>query len=267
MRIEELDIRGFGRLRDFKITLAPRVTVILGENETGKSTVHRVIRAALYGLDAGGQGRPVERSDWARWTPWTAGPYGFAMTLVEDSGRRLRIAARLDSREQRIQVFEVGAADITDELRVGRLVAPGQHILGIDEAVFCATSWLGDDGLRLGAPESASQRARSLQEAVERLADSGQSTTAAEATTRLRDALDRVGSERRAQSPLGVATNKLRHLSSEIESARRRLEAFAGEQERLLQLEALATSARNEQLNSERSWLIGRLAALGRRAH
>ncbi len=263
MRIESVDVRGFGQLRDLVVAFHPRVTVILGDNEAGKSTVHRVIRAALYGLDAGGQGRAVERSDWARWVPWAGGPYGFAVTLVTDSGSRLRIAARLDKREQRVQVFEVGGGDVTADMRQGKLIVPGLHLLGIDEAVFCATAWLGEDGLRLGAPDAAAQRAQELQEAVERLADSGKNTTTTEAVGRLRDALERVGSERRSQSPLGVAAARQRQLEKEIEAARRRVEAYAADQAQLRYLEQAAELAQQRQRDSERAWLVGRLAALG----
>ena len=37
MRLERVEILGFGRLRDLRIDLAPRITVVLGENEAGKS--------------------------------------------------------------------------------------------------------------------------------------------------------------------------------------------------------------------------------------
>ncbi|MGA9112754.1 MAG: ATP-binding protein, partial [Candidatus Dormiibacterota bacterium] len=64
MRLERLEVTGFGRLRQRRFDFGERITVVLGPNESGKSTLHRAIRAALYGLDAGGPGRPRERSDW-----------------------------------------------------------------------------------------------------------------------------------------------------------------------------------------------------------
>jgi DNA repair exonuclease SbcCD ATPase subunit len=69
MILERLEITGFGCLHDVSEELHPRVTVITGRNESGKSTLLRAVRAALYGIDAGGQGRAVDRSDWARFEP------------------------------------------------------------------------------------------------------------------------------------------------------------------------------------------------------
>jgi DNA repair protein SbcC/Rad50 len=267
MILERLDITGFGCLHDLSEELHPRVSVIVGRNESGKSTLLRAVRAALYGIDAGGQGRAVDRSDWARFEPWTRGGYGLALTYKLDDGRRIRVARRLDTREQSVQVLELGGSELTDELRNGRAVTPGRFHLGIDESVFCATAWLGDDGLRIDAPQAARQRAGQLQEAIERLADTRRGVTAAQALGRLREAMDRVGSERRATSPLGVATSRLRALEGVLADARTRLSAVALDQERLAGLEAILAAESERWVDAERARLAGRLTdAADRRA-
>jgi exonuclease SbcC len=260
MILERLEITGFGCLRDLSEELHPRVTVIAGRNESGKSTLLRAVRAALYGIDAGGQGRPVDRSDWARFEPWERGSYGLALTYKLDDGRRIRVARRLDTREQSVQVLELGGSELTDELRSGRAVTPGRFHLGIDEAVFCATAWLGDDGLRIDAPEAARQRAGQLQEAIERLADTRRGVTAAQALGRLREAMDRVGSERRGTSPLGVATLRLRSLETTLADARTRLASVALDQERLADLDMMFADETERWVAAERARLAGRLA-------
>ncbi len=223
MRLERCEIGGFGRLRDVELEFHPRLTVILGENESGKSTLQRALRAALYGLDAGGPGRPTDRSDWARWTPWSGAAYSIVLSYALDDGRRLRVARRLEQREHTCQVQEIGGGDVTAEVRVGRVVTPGLVHLGIDEAVFCASACVAEDGLRLGAADTPGARAAEVQEAIERLADSGEATTAAQALAAINDAITRVGSERRSGSPLGRAINRLRQLDVQVDDARRRL--------------------------------------------
>jgi DNA repair protein SbcC/Rad50 len=265
MILERLEITGFGSLHDLSIDLHPRVTVITGRNESGKSTLLRAVRGALYGIDAGGQGRAVDRSDWARYEPWTRGGYGLALTYKLDDGRRIRVARRLDTREQSVQVLELGGSELTDELRSGRAVTPGRFHLGIDETVFCATAWLGDDGLRIDAPESARQRAGQLQEAIERLADTRRGVTAAQALVRIREAMDRVGSERRTASPLGVATARLRTLDRIIAEARTRLAAVAVDQERLAILDATLATETEHWVAAERARIAGRLAEVAAR--
>ena len=223
------------------------------------------MRGALYGIDAGGQGRAVDRSDWARYEPWTRGGYGLALTYKLDDGRRIRVARRLDTREQSVQVLELGGSELTDELRSGRSVTPGRFHLGIDEAVFCATAWLSDDGLRIDAPESARQRAGQLQEAIERLADTRRGVTAAQALVRIREAMDRVGSERRSASPLGVASARLRNLDRSLADARTRLAAVAVDQERLAVLDATHATETQHWVTAERARLAGRLSEVADR--
>jgi DNA repair exonuclease SbcCD ATPase subunit len=262
MRLERLEIGGFGRLRDLVLDFAPRITVLLGENESGKSTVHRALRAALYGLDAGGPGRPTDRSDWVRWAPWSGDGYSLALTYQLAGGRRLRMARRLEQRGQVCQLHEIGGGEVTAEVRIGRAVVPGSIHLGIDEAVFCASACVGEDALRLGATDTPAGRAGEVQEAIERLADSGEQTTAAQAIAAINDAIARVGSERRSASPLGHAVNRLRQLEVQVDDARRRLRSLASEEERLRSLEAAAQSADERRQDSERRWLVGRLAAI-----
>jgi exonuclease SbcC len=262
MKLDRLEIGGFGRLHDFEVDFHPRITVLLGENESGKSTVHRALRAALYGLDAGGPGRPTDRSDWVRWTPWSGQGYSLVLTYELAGGRRLRVARRLEQRDHTCQVHEIGGGDVTAEVRVGRVVVPGSIHLGIDEAVFCASACVGEEALRLGAADTAAVHAVEVQEAIERLADSGEQTTAAQAIAAIDEAIARVGSERRSASPLGRAVNRLRQLDVQVDEARRRLRSLAAEEERLRSLEAEAQSADTRRRDAERRWLLGRLAAI-----
>jgi hypothetical protein len=263
MRLERLEVTGFGRLRQRRFDFGERITVVLGPNESGKSTLHRAIRAALYGLEAGGPGRPRERSDWARWLPWAPGRFGLTLTYRLDGGRRLRVAQSFDRDRVQAQVQELGGGDVTQQFRMGRTVCPGRFHLGVDEAVFCAAAWLGEEGLYLSAPEAAPQQAGRLREALERLVDAGaEGTTAAEALKRLGDALQRVGSERRTTSPLGVAIAQARRLEAEIDAAQQRLASFAGEEERLRELEAEARLATETALQAQRDWIRGRIGQL-----
>jgi recombinational DNA repair ATPase RecF len=262
MRLERLEISGFGRLDDLCLDLSPQITVVLGANESGKSTVHRAVRAALYGIDAGGQGRAAQRSEWARWRPWEGNRYGVVLTYNLADGRRFRVARRLEQREERVQVQELGGRDVTDALRSGRIVTPGLHHLGIDEAVFAASASIGEEGLETSAPDGPSARAESLQEAIERLADAAGRATAAEALGRLRQAMDRVGTENRSKSPLGLAGQRLHAVEEELARARERVLALASEEQRREELEGMAAAAEERCAEVERAWLEGRLAQL-----
>ncbi|WP_375102558.1 AAA family ATPase [Paenibacillus sp. RS8] len=59
MRIEHLQIHGFGRLHNREIDLSEGVTILYGRNEAGKSTTLQFIRSMLFGIPS--RGNPTER--------------------------------------------------------------------------------------------------------------------------------------------------------------------------------------------------------------
>lgn len=266
MRLEHLQIGGFGCLEGTAVDFAPGLTVVLGTNEAGKSTVLWAIRAALYGLDAGGQGRPVAGSPWARWRPWTGRRYDLTLVYQLRDGRRFRVARRFDEREQPTQVLELGGRDVTDEMRRGRSVVPAAVHLGIDEPVFSATAWLGEAGLDPQDADTPWGRADHLRETIERLADSASRATAAEALERLRRAMDRVGTEQRSKTPLGRASLRLAEVERQLAQARSIADRLAAEQDRLLALDQEAAEAEERRDRAEVAWLLARLADIRWRA-
>lgn len=90
MRIRRADIAGFGRLRDLNIDFGPGVTLILGPNETGKTTLLYALAQTLFG-------KPSQRSAFPELTPWAGG--AFAATLdLEHDGARFRVRRRFDDK-------------------------------------------------------------------------------------------------------------------------------------------------------------------------
>ena len=50
MRIESLHIDKFGKLRAFDLAFPEGLTIVRGDNESGKTTILAFLRAMLYGL-------------------------------------------------------------------------------------------------------------------------------------------------------------------------------------------------------------------------
>ena len=81
MRIERIHIDGFGRLANAYWELPTGLTVFLGENEAGKSTLLNAIRALLFGFESTRNGRV--------WYPALAGGRrGGSLTLLDRDGGR-----------------------------------------------------------------------------------------------------------------------------------------------------------------------------------
>nr|MBA2633909.1 AAA family ATPase [Chloroflexota bacterium] len=81
MRIERLEIGGFGRFANVGWELGPGLTLMLGENEAGKTTLLNALRAILFGFGSSRDGRA--------WYPALAGGRrGGRMTLLTAAGER-----------------------------------------------------------------------------------------------------------------------------------------------------------------------------------
>jgi len=87
MRIDGWHADGFGILKDFdQADLEPGVTVLLGENEAGKSTLLAFVRAMLFGFP---DGRSKERS----YPPLLGGRHGGKL-LLRDRNQGLWVVER-----------------------------------------------------------------------------------------------------------------------------------------------------------------------------
>ncbi|MEO8245834.1 MAG: AAA family ATPase [Chloroflexota bacterium] len=81
MRIERIELDGFGRFSGAGWDLGPGLTVVLGANEAGKTTLLNGIRALLFGFEATRDGRT--------WYPaFAGGRRGGRLALVTSAGER-----------------------------------------------------------------------------------------------------------------------------------------------------------------------------------
>jgi uncharacterized protein YhaN len=110
MRIESIDIRGFGCLRDMSIHFPPdRAVLVIDENEAGKSTLASAIVAGLCGIPTRrAQGEAIKLLDVHK--PWDGGPYGLRM-VVNAAGRRYII-----ERDFSKSAFAVRSADTNRDI-------------------------------------------------------------------------------------------------------------------------------------------------------
>lgn len=79
MRIEHLQIHGFGRLHNREIELSEGVTILYGRNEAGKSTTLQFIRSMLFGIPS--RGNPTERYE-----PMQGGLHGGILKARDSNG-------------------------------------------------------------------------------------------------------------------------------------------------------------------------------------
>jgi uncharacterized protein YhaN len=242
MRIERIEIDGFGRFHDAHWALDDGLTVLLGANEAGKTTLLNGLRALLFGFEptrdgrtwypalAGGRrgGRLVLRT--AQEERWTVERHG-------DRGGAGALAVRAPNGNQ-------GGQETLDRLLHGADAGLFRNIFAFGLGELQTFDTLSTDGVRgriYGAGAGLG------------------GTSAVDLESRLRQAQDAIFKPR-GQRPLNVLLTRIEGLQREIaDLARQPEEHAAAHRERAELLERTATL--RAELRSWRERLI-RLANL-----
>ena len=219
MRIRKVTAHAFGPLVAETMEFADGMTVIVGDNESAKSTWHAAIFAACCGRRRG-RGRP--REDEQHFIdlhkPWDHGDWLVSAEVVLDDGRRIEmrqdLAGMVDCHAKDLDVGEDVSAQVMND------GAPdGSRWLGLDRSSFRATACVEQAQLLRVLGE-----ADGLQEHLQRAASAaGTDRTAAaaldliEAFERERVGLDRANSTR----PLRRALDEARQAEDDLVGARR----------------------------------------------
>lgn len=138
MIIKKINIVSFGTLRDFSAELSDGINIILGANESGKSTILAFIRFIFYGLPSRRSEDGVLEHD--RALSWQDGVAEGSIEIECGKGsfRIERRGIRADNRDgysEKCQIIDLstGSAVLKGEV-------PGQYFFGVPSGVYDSTS-------------------------------------------------------------------------------------------------------------------------------
>ncbi len=224
MRIRKVTAHAFGPLGDETLEFADEMTVIVGDNESAKSSWHAAIYAAVCGRRRA-RGRP--REDEQRFIdlhkPWHGDDWLVSAEIVLDDGRRIELrqdlAGKIDCHAKDLVV----GADVSAEV-MNDGVPDGSRWLGLDRSSFMATACV-EQAQVLRVLDGAG----GLQQQLQRAADTAGADTTAAAALRLIDDFERerVGSERlNSTKPLRQAMDLVRDSQEHLNAARNAHEEY-----------------------------------------
>ncbi len=159
--IEEINIKAFGKLKDFKLNLGSGLNVVYGRNESGKSTVQLFIKAMFYGLPSRKKsGEYLKDRD--RAIPWDNTFAEGSLRLKADN-RCIEIYRRFGKTAagDRLEVCDGVTGEKIPEYSDLSL---GEALLGIPCEVFEKTLWVNRSGVAInGKSEELSAKLINLQ--------------------------------------------------------------------------------------------------------
>ena len=84
LRIENIKVNSFGKLKNKDINLSNGINLIYGKNEAGKSTLLKFIQNIFYGTSKNKKGKNF--SDFDLYKPWEEEEFSGKITYKLDSG-------------------------------------------------------------------------------------------------------------------------------------------------------------------------------------
>lgn len=206
MKIKNLKINGFGKIKDKEISLTEGINVIYGENEAGKSSMLKFITAMLYGASKNKNGREI--SDFDRFKPWKFDEFSGKIKYTLDIGRTYEVYREFKKKNP--VIFDESMTDISKQFTVTK---NGTDFFydqtGIDEETFYNTAITEQEGIKLS---KSSQN--SIIQKISNLISSGDDNISyKKSIDKISKAQnEKIGSDRTAQRPINVLDVKIRNL-------------------------------------------------------
>ena len=133
MLLRNIQINGFGKLEDTNVDLKNGLNLIIGENESGKSTLMEFIKGVFYGVNKNKNGK--DYSDFEKFKPWNEAT--FSGKMVYNIGNEEYVVYR-DFNRNNTKVYDRMGIDITNDFDKdkSRGAMVGAQHLGMDEDTF-----------------------------------------------------------------------------------------------------------------------------------
>lgn len=240
MKITEIEIKCFGKLKNFTLRPTEGVNIIYGENESGKSTVMAFLKAMFYGAENG------EKR--LRFEPWDGQQAGGSVTFETDDGKCYLLTRTF------------GATKAEDEIRltnqtIGEPVIlaegqePGVLLLGMNVKTFVHTLFVGQSGLSPSGLSIEGENSELLAKLTNLASVGDERVSKGEVEKRLRKAQETIDSQKSS-----AVLPELRKQKHELLDARMEMQKSLREADALRDEMALA-GRRRETLLKEQQFL------------
>lgn len=105
MIIKEVNIGKFGKLENQKYQFAPRINVIYGANESGKSTLMQFLKAMLFGLEKTRVRKTLDTYN--RYEPWDTPAYFYGSMIFETGQQQFLLERNFYYKEKRARLMNI----------------------------------------------------------------------------------------------------------------------------------------------------------------
>lgn len=220
MKILTAHINGYGKFVAKTFNFKQGMNVIVGYNETGKSTLMSFIKSMLYGHKKNErEGKDGNLPEFKKYKPWHTEKYSGYLIVETDDGQILRIER--DFNDKSMAVYNENNEDITSEFSFSKESGMlGQDLLGMDLECFINSSYICQDKsiLYLEDKEHIAQKLMNISESAE------QDVSVANAIKILKDGITELGTERTSKRRYNLLKEQLLNEQKELSNMKEKNE-------------------------------------------
>ena len=205
MRIIAVHIYGYGKLTDRTFNFKEGFNLVLGKNESGKSTLMSFIKAMLYGHKKNEREKDGFIPEVKKYKPWNSDKYGGYLILETDEKKILRVER--DFNGKTLSVYNEYGEEITNEFSFSKENEMiGQDLLGMDYECFINSSFMCQDKNLLYAEdkEHIAQKLMNIKESGEEQISVGK------AVKKLKEGITLLGNERTKGRKYNILSAQIR---------------------------------------------------------
>jgi len=210
MKIQQLNIHSYGKIKDKEIKFGDNINIIFGKNESGKSTIMHYIVNSFYGTSKNKKSR--ELSDYDKYLPWSSDDFSGRLSYKLDNGEKFEIYR--DFNKKNPKIYNELKEDISNKFNIDKSL--GNQFFyeqtKVDEDLFLSTVVSNQQEVKLGKTEQGV-----LIQKIANLVGTGDDNTSFRiAMDRMnRRQLDEIGTSRSREKPINIIQKKLADLQEE----------------------------------------------------
>ena len=216
MKIDEIKINSYGKLKDKNINFKDGINIVYGDNEKGKSTLLNFIVNMFYGTSRNKKGREI--SDYEKFKPWDTEEFSGKIIYTLDNSSKYEVFREFGKKNPKI--YNEDMEDITKQYSIDKNTG-SQFFLEqtkVDEKTFTSTVVSYQNEVEL---DSQTQNVL-LQKMANTSSTGDDSISYKKAIDRLnKKQLDEIGTSRSQGKPINIVMNEINNLNSINENLKR----------------------------------------------
>lgn len=207
MKIKNIKVNGFGKLKDKEINLKEGINVIYGKNEAGKSTLLKYITSMFYGLSKNKNGGTIPEVE--KYEPWNNEEFSGKISYELDNKKSYEVYR--DFKKKNPKIFNENLEDVSKDFNIDK--TKGNEFFyeqtGLEEEIFSSSIITKQAEVKLDEKTQ-----NSLIQKISNILGTGEdSTSYTTIVNKLKKKInDEVGTSNTKERPINIVEDRIQDL-------------------------------------------------------